>query len=136
LAWNIFTQINYIGSGFPHRLKIFRQNNLVMEPHCAMVRYNYMKGAGIWTPSSQISWGHYIQMPKPQRATFIMLERVACSQCHFQSATRKKKKAKIGSGGPSKHRSGCSQSAIGWITGPPMEELEKVPKELKGSATL
>jgi hypothetical protein len=38
--------------------------------------------------------------------------------------------------GPSKHRSGCSQSAIGWITRPPMEELEKVPKELKGSATL
>jgi hypothetical protein len=38
--------------------------------------------------------------------------------------------------GPSKHRSGCSQSAIGWITGPPMEELEKAPKELKGSATL
>jgi hypothetical protein len=37
---------------------------------------------------------------------------------------------------PSKHRSGCSQSAIGWITGPPMKELEKVPKELKGSATL
>ena len=30
----------------------------------------------------------------------------------------------------------CSQSAIGWNTGPPMEELEKVPKELKGSATL
>jgi hypothetical protein len=23
---------------------------------------------------------------------------------------------------------------FGWITGPPMEELEKVPKELKGSA--
>ena len=38
--------------------------------------------------------------------------------------------------GPSKHRSGCSQSANGWITGLPMEELEKVPKELKGSATL
>jgi hypothetical protein len=38
--------------------------------------------------------------------------------------------------GPSKHRSGSSQSAIGWITGPPMEELEKVAKELKGSATL
>ena len=38
--------------------------------------------------------------------------------------------------GLSKHRSGCSQSAIGWITGPPMEELEKVPKELKGTATL
>jgi hypothetical protein len=36
---------------------------------------------------------------------------------------------------PGKHRSECSQSAIGWITGPPMEELEKVPKELKGSAT-
>jgi hypothetical protein len=28
--------------------------------------------------------------------------------------------------GPSKHRSGCSQSANGWITGLPMEELEKV----------
>ena len=25
---------------------------------------------------------------------------------------------------------------IGWNTGPPMEELEKVPKELKGSVTL
>jgi hypothetical protein len=35
---------------------------------------------------------------------------------------------------PGKHRSGCSQSAIGWNTGPPMEELEKVPKELKVSA--
>jgi hypothetical protein len=34
------------------------------------------------------------------------------------------------------HRSGCSQSANGWITGLPMEELEKEPKELKGSATL
>ena len=29
-----------------------------------------------------------------------------------------------------------TQSAIGWITGPPMEELEKAPKELKASATL
>jgi hypothetical protein len=29
-----------------------------------------------------------------------------------------------------------SQSAIGWITGPPMEELEKVPMKLKGTATL
>jgi hypothetical protein len=38
--------------------------------------------------------------------------------------------------GPSKHKSGCSQSTIGWITGPPMEELEKVSKELKRSATL
>jgi hypothetical protein len=38
--------------------------------------------------------------------------------------------------GPSKHISGGSQSAIGWITGSPMEELEKVTKELKGSATL
>jgi hypothetical protein len=37
---------------------------------------------------------------------------------------------------PGKHRSGCSQSAIGWIIEPPMEELEKVPKELKGPATL
>jgi hypothetical protein len=32
--------------------------------------------------------------------------------------------------------SGCLQSASGWITGLPMEELEKVPKELKESATL
>jgi hypothetical protein len=38
--------------------------------------------------------------------------------------------------GSGKHRSGCSQSAIVWNPGPPMEELEKVPKELKGSATL
>jgi hypothetical protein len=37
---------------------------------------------------------------------------------------------------PGKYRSGCSQSAIGWNTGPPMEELEKIPKELKGYATL
>jgi hypothetical protein len=29
-----------------------------------------------------------------------------------------------------------SQSTIGWSTGPLMKELEKVPKELKGSATL
>jgi hypothetical protein len=36
---------------------------------------------------------------------------------------------------PGKYRSGCSQSSIGWNTGSPMEELEKVPKELKGSAT-
>jgi hypothetical protein len=34
--------------------------------------------------------------------------------------------------GPSKHRSGCSQSAIEWIIGLPVEELEKVPKELGG----
>jgi hypothetical protein len=37
---------------------------------------------------------------------------------------------------PGKYRSGCSQSSIGWNTGPPMEELEKVPKELKGSAAI
>jgi hypothetical protein len=35
-----------------------------------------------------------------------------------------------------KYRSGCSQSSIGWNTGPPMEELEKAPKLLKGSVTL
>ena len=37
---------------------------------------------------------------------------------------------------PDKYRSGGSESSIGWNTWPPMEELEKVPKELKGSATL
>jgi hypothetical protein len=37
---------------------------------------------------------------------------------------------------PGKYRSGCSRSFIGWKTGPLMEELEKVPNELKGSATL
>jgi hypothetical protein len=37
---------------------------------------------------------------------------------------------------PGKYRSGCSLSSIGWNTGPLMKELEKVPKELKGSATL
>jgi hypothetical protein len=31
---------------------------------------------------------------------------------------------------------GYSRSANGWIIGLPMEELEKVAKELKGSATL
>jgi hypothetical protein len=50
------------------------------------------------------------------------------NQCHTVSL-------KVVSG-PSKHRSGCSQSVSGWITGLPMEELEKVPKKLKGSATL
>ena len=37
---------------------------------------------------------------------------------------------------PGKHRSECSQSAIRWNTRPPMEELGKVPNDLKGSATL
>jgi hypothetical protein len=35
-----------------------------------------------------------------------------------------------------KYRSVCSHSSIGLNTGPPMEELEEVPKELKGSPTL
>jgi hypothetical protein len=35
---------------------------------------------------------------------------------------------------PGKFRSGCSQPSIGWSTGSPMKELEKVPKELKGFA--
>ena len=37
---------------------------------------------------------------------------------------------------PGKYINGCSQSSIGWNTGPPMKELEKLSKELKGSATL
>ena len=37
---------------------------------------------------------------------------------------------------PGKYRSRCSQSSIEWNTGPKMEELEKGPKELKGSITL
>jgi hypothetical protein len=37
---------------------------------------------------------------------------------------------------PGKYRSGFSQSSIGWNIGPSMEELENVPKELKGSVTL
>jgi hypothetical protein len=37
---------------------------------------------------------------------------------------------------PGEYRSGCSQSSIGWNTGPPKKELEKVSKKLKGSATL
>jgi hypothetical protein len=37
---------------------------------------------------------------------------------------------------PGKYRHGCSQLPIRWNTGSPIEELEKVPKELKGSATL
>jgi hypothetical protein len=35
-----------------------------------------------------------------------------------------------------KYNSGCSQSSIGRNTGSPMKELEKVLKELKGSAAL
>jgi hypothetical protein len=37
---------------------------------------------------------------------------------------------------PDKYRSECSQSSIGWNTGFPVEEIEEVPKELQGSATL
>ena len=37
---------------------------------------------------------------------------------------------------PGKYRIGYSQSSIGWYTRPLMWNLEKVPKELKGSATL
>jgi hypothetical protein len=37
---------------------------------------------------------------------------------------------------PGKYRSGCSQSSIGWYTGPLMKEIEKVPMDLKGSASL
>jgi hypothetical protein len=37
---------------------------------------------------------------------------------------------------PGKYRSGCSQSSIGWNTGPIKKELENVPKELKGSSIL
>jgi hypothetical protein len=33
---------------------------------------------------------------------------------------------------PGKYRSGCSQSSIGWSTGSPMKELEKVPKSWRG----
>ena len=32
---------------------------------------------------------------------------------------------------PGKYRSGCSQSSIGWNTGPLKKELEEIPKELK-----
>jgi hypothetical protein len=37
---------------------------------------------------------------------------------------------------PGKYRGRYSQSSIEWNTGPVMKELEKVPKEPKGSATL
>jgi hypothetical protein len=37
---------------------------------------------------------------------------------------------------PGKFRSGCSLSSIGWNTRHLMRALEKVPKDLKGSATL
>jgi hypothetical protein len=35
-----------------------------------------------------------------------------------------------------KYRSGCSQSSIRCSTGPPLDNLEKAQKELKGFATL
>jgi hypothetical protein len=34
---------------------------------------------------------------------------------------------------PDKYRSGSSQSSIRWNTGPPVEKLEEVLKELKGN---
>jgi hypothetical protein len=37
---------------------------------------------------------------------------------------------------PGKYRSGCSQLSIEWNTGLLKKELGKIPKELKGSATL
>jgi hypothetical protein len=37
---------------------------------------------------------------------------------------------------PGKYGSRCSFLSIGWNTRPPIEELEKTPKELKGYATL
>jgi hypothetical protein len=37
---------------------------------------------------------------------------------------------------PGKYKRGCSQSSIGWNTGPIMKDLEKVPKELKVFAKL
>jgi hypothetical protein len=37
---------------------------------------------------------------------------------------------------PYKYRSGCSKTSIEWNTGPSMEELEKVLKELKGFVIL
>jgi hypothetical protein len=36
---------------------------------------------------------------------------------------------------PGKYRSGRSQSSIKWNTGPPMEKLEKEPKEMKRSVS-
>jgi hypothetical protein len=33
---------------------------------------------------------------------------------------------------PDEYRGGCSQSSIGWNTGPSMKELEKVPKGAEG----
>jgi hypothetical protein len=37
---------------------------------------------------------------------------------------------------PGKYRNVCSQSSMGWNTGPLIKELEKVPKELTWSVTL
>jgi hypothetical protein len=37
---------------------------------------------------------------------------------------------------PGKYRSGCLELSTRWNTGPLVEEIEKVPKELKGSVTL
>jgi hypothetical protein len=37
---------------------------------------------------------------------------------------------------PGKYRSRSSQSSIGWNTGPPMEDLEQLLKEMKKSAIL
>jgi hypothetical protein len=70
----------------------------------------------------------------PKRSPFFLL---VCGIAHWRNC-----QAALSSGNckcdtlKEAYRSGYSQSSIGWDTGPPMEELEKVPKELKGSATL
>jgi hypothetical protein len=71
---------------------------------------------------------HHIQFVTSVSYNFLDL--------HYKRLEESFKKYKLPMPGPSKHISGGSQSAIGWITEPSMEELEKVPKELKGSATL
>jgi hypothetical protein len=68
-------------------------------------------------------------MPPPNPDTIHMPERFCCQDLDIALFCEAMPV-------PGKYRSGCSQSSIGWNTGPLIKELEKVPKELKGSATL
>lgn len=79
------------GSAFPHtQIEVFRQNDLVMELLCAVLRHNYTKVAEMW-PKLSDPLGSLRSDAKATVDCFSMLERVACSQHHFLSTTRRKK---------------------------------------------
>jgi hypothetical protein len=96
-------------------------------------------------PSSRPAWANLVRLYLKIKSNMDLEVATSCSQVGLPEKggthqpthrTFDPKFVLLTMPGPSKHRSGCSQSAIEWTTGPPMEELEKAPKELKGTATL